>query len=134
MLIVLPQAAFWLGYYWLYIPFDVLFMSLTLGLINGLNLSGGFKRSGAWVAVSTLSALPGFATGALGAYPLNDWLVAQSYPPLLKDFAVWLSISSNLGILYLTFQVVWGVEGRSGNLAFDPRHWRRVRGDCAQSL
>ena len=62
---------FWLGYYTLFVPFDILFMFLSIGIINAIQLKPLVKFPGKWarqcILVYFLAAVAGIIIG-LGAY------------------------------------------------------------------
>ncbi|MBO9203877.1 MULTISPECIES: hypothetical protein [Niastella] len=83
---------FWLGYYTLYIPFDILFMFLSIGIINAVQLKPLVKFPTKWVwqciLVYFLAAVTGIVMG-LAAF----FLFYQHWQGILKDLAIWLTIS-----------------------------------------
>jgi NADH:ubiquinone oxidoreductase subunit K len=93
---------FWLGYYTLYVPFDILFMFLSIGIINAIQLKPLVKFPTKWVwqciGVYFLAAVAGILIG-LGSY----LLFFKNIQGIARDFATWLSISTpaSLVIAYL---------------------------------
>ncbi|WP_245843479.1 hypothetical protein [Niastella vici] len=85
--------AFWLGYYTLFVPFDILFMFLSIGIINAIQLKPLVKFPTKWVrqciGVYFLAAIAGIFIG-LGAF----LLFYKNLPGIARDLATWLSISS----------------------------------------
>lgn len=83
---------FWLGYYTLYIPFDILFMFLSIGIINAIQLKPLVKLPTKWVRqcilAYLLAAVAGIVIG-LGAHVL----FFKNLQGIVRDFATWLSIS-----------------------------------------
>ncbi|MCF3110259.1 hypothetical protein LL912_15855 [Niabella sp. CC-SYL272] len=83
---------FWLGYYTLYVPFDILFMFLSIGIINALQLRPLVQSPAKWVVQCILgyllAAVAGIVIG-LGAH----LLYYKNLPGIAKDMATWLSIS-----------------------------------------
>ena len=83
---------FWLGYYTLYIPFDILFMFLSIGIINAIQLKPLVKFPTKWVRQCILgyllAAVAGIVIG-LGAH----LLFFKNLQGIARDFATWLSIS-----------------------------------------
>lgn len=83
---------FWLGYYTLYVPFDILFMFLSIGIINAIQIKPLVKLPTKWVRqcilVYLLAAVAGIAIG-LGAH----LLFFKNIQGIVRDFATWLSIS-----------------------------------------
>jgi NADH:ubiquinone oxidoreductase subunit K len=83
---------FWLGYYTLFVPFDILFMFLSIGIINAIQLKPLVKFPGKWIwqciLVYFLAAATGIVLG-LGAY----LLYYKNLQGIARDIATWLSIS-----------------------------------------
>jgi len=83
---------FWLGYYTLFVPFDILFMFLSIGIINAIQLKPLVKFPGKWarqcILVYFLAAVAGIVIG-LGAYSLYY----KNLQGIARDMATWLSIS-----------------------------------------
>jgi NADH:ubiquinone oxidoreductase subunit K len=100
-LFVAPWA-FWLGYYTLFVPFDILFMFLSIGIINAIQLKPLVKFPGKWVLQCILgyllAAIAGIAIG-LGAY----LLYYQNMHGIARDFATWLSISTPAALVVACF-------------------------------
>jgi NADH:ubiquinone oxidoreductase subunit K len=89
---------FWLGYYTLYIPFDILFMFLSIGIINAIQLKPLVKFPSEWVRqcilAYLLAAVAGIVIG-LGAH----LLFFKNLQGIARDFATWLSISIPASII-----------------------------------
>ena len=83
---------FWLGYYTLFVPFDILFMFLSIGIINAIQLKPFVKSPAKWIWQCILgyllAAFAGILIG-LGAY-LRYY---KSLQGISKDIATWTSIS-----------------------------------------
>ncbi|AHF16450.1 hypothetical protein NIASO_17300 [Niabella soli DSM 19437] len=83
---------FWLGYYTLFVPFDILFMFLSIGIINAIQLKSQVKFPAKWVWQCMigyfLAAVAGIVIG-LGAY----LLYYKDLQGIARDMATWLSIS-----------------------------------------
>ncbi|SEO39237.1 hypothetical protein [Niastella yeongjuensis] len=96
--LIITPGVFWLGYYTLFIPFDILFMFLSIGLINAIQLKPLVKFPTKWVRqcilVYLLAAITGIVIG-LGAHLL--WY--KDLQGIAKDLATWLSISSPAGLV-----------------------------------
>ncbi len=90
--LVFTPWVFWLGYYALFVPFDILFMFLSIGVINTLQLKPLVKFPTRWVwqcmLVYFLAAVAGIVIG-LGAY----MLYYKNLQGIARDMATWLSIS-----------------------------------------
>jgi len=84
--------AFWFGYYTLFVPFDILFLFLSIGTINAIQLKPLVKFPGKWVGqcilVYFLAAVAGIVIG-LGAYSFYY----KNLQGIARDIATWLSIS-----------------------------------------
>lgn len=89
---------FWLGYYTLFIPFDILFMFLSIGIINAIQLKPMVRSPAKWVWQCILgyflAAVAGIVIG-LGAH----LLYYKNLPGIAKDLATWLSISTPAGLV-----------------------------------
>ncbi len=83
---------FWLGYYTLFVPFDILFMFLSIGIINAVQLKPIVRFPAKWVWQCILgyflAAVAGIVIG-LGAF----LLYYKDIQGIARDFATWLSIS-----------------------------------------
>lgn len=83
---------FWLGYYTLFVPFDILFMFLSIGIINAIQLRPMVKSAKKWIwqciLVYFLAAVMGIVIG-LGAYILYY----KNLQGIARDMATWMTIS-----------------------------------------
>ncbi len=113
---------FWLGYYTLFVPFDILFMFLSIGIINAIQLKPLVKSPTRWVWQCILgyllAAVAGIVIG-LGAY----LLCYKNIQGIARDLATWLSISipAALVVAYyfryiLKVQVIMPEDYKSDNL------------------
>jgi NADH:ubiquinone oxidoreductase subunit K len=88
----ITPCVFWLGYYTLFVPFDILFMFLSIGIINAIQLKPLVKFPSKWIVqcilVYFIAAVAGIVIG-LGAY----LLYYKNLPGITRDIATWLSIS-----------------------------------------
>jgi NADH:ubiquinone oxidoreductase subunit K len=84
--------AFWLGYYTLFIPFDILFMFGSIGVINAIQLKPLVKFPTKWVrqciGVYLLAAVAGIVIGLS-----LHLLYYKNIQGIARDIATWLSIS-----------------------------------------
>jgi NADH:ubiquinone oxidoreductase subunit K len=90
--LVVTPAVFWLGYYTLYVPFDILFMFLSIGIINALQLRRFVSSPAKWVWQCILGYLLAAVAGiliGLGAY-LRYY---KNFHGISRDLATWTSIS-----------------------------------------
>ena len=89
---------FWLGYYTLFVPFDILFMFLSIGIINTLQLKPLVKFPTRWIwqcmLVYFLAAVAGIVIG-LSAY----MSYYKNLHGIARDMATWLSISIPAGLV-----------------------------------
>jgi NADH:ubiquinone oxidoreductase subunit K len=112
---------FWLGYYTLYVPFDILFMFLAIGIINAIQLKPfvKFPKKWLWQCVLTyfLASVAGILTG-LGLY----LLYFKNMQGIGRDFATWLMISIPAALviafitkLFLNDQIIMPEDYESDN-------------------
>jgi hypothetical protein len=98
LMIILIPTAFWTGYYTLYIPFDILFMMLTIGVINAFRLRSFMNKPKKWmwqsIVTSFLGALAGIAVGFTAFF-----LGVMNLPGVLHDMGLWLAISIPAGVV-----------------------------------
>jgi len=83
---------FWLGYYTLFVPFDILFMFLSIGIINAIQLRPFVKSPTKWIWQCILGYLLAAVAGiliGLGAY-LRYY---KNFQGISRDLATWTSIS-----------------------------------------
>lgn len=84
---------FWLGYYTFFVPFDILFMFLSIGVINAIQLRPMVKYPNKWIWQCILAyvfaAIAGIVIG-LGAY----LLYYKDLQGIARDLATWVSIST----------------------------------------
>lgn len=112
-------AAFWLGYYTLYIPFDIIFMYTTIGTINA-GLIGSLlpkPRQWAWKCVLSflLAGIAGAACG-IAAY----FAALKDASGFVKDYGMWSLISITAAITYglLTRRLLQQQLGRASERNF----------------
>lgn len=101
---------FWLGYYTLFVPFDILFMFLSIGMINALQLRPMVKAPAKWMWQCLLgyllAAVAGIVVG-LGGY----LLYYKQLPGIARDIATWISISLPAGLVVAYyFRYIWSVQ------------------------
>lgn len=89
---------FWLGYYTFFVPFDILFMFLSIGVINAVQLRSMVKYPNKWIwqciLVYFFAAIVGIVIG-LGAY-LHYYKDLQG---IARDLATWISISTPAALI-----------------------------------
>ncbi|HWV32414.1 MAG TPA: hypothetical protein VN038_22285 [Dyadobacter sp.] len=92
-------AAFWLGYYTLYIPFDIIFMYATTGIINAGLVGSLLPRPGRWAWQCVLSFLLAGVVGAacgIAAY----FAGLKDAGGFVKDYGMWSLISITAAVTY----------------------------------
>ena len=95
-LVVLAPLAFWTGYYTLYIPYDILFMLLSIGGINAVRLRPYVQQPRKWVGQSMLVYFLGAAAGiAVGMAAFFGGV--KDLPGLWRDLSLWVAISTPAG-------------------------------------
>lgn len=83
---------FWLGYYTLFVPFDILFMFLSIGIINAIELRPFVKYPAKWVWQCILGYLLAAVAGIL--IGLSAYLrYYKNFHGISRDLATWTSIS-----------------------------------------
>ena len=89
----ITPCAFWLGYYTLFVPFDILFMFLSIGIINAIQLKPLVKFPTRWVR----QCIGGYLLAAVAGIVIGLSAYLRFYKDLhgiARDLATWLSISS----------------------------------------
>lgn len=120
--------AFWLGYYTLFVPFDILFMFLSIGIINAIQLRPLVKFPAKWVRqcilVYLFAAVVGIVIG-LGAY----LLYYKNLQGIARDLATWLSISIPAALVVAYFfkyilrrQVIMPEDGEFDSISEEKAH------------
>ena len=123
---------FWLGYYTLFVPFDIFFMFLSIGIINAVQLKPMVKFPAKWVWQCVigyfLAAVAGTVVG-LGAY----LLYYKNLPGITRDMATWLSISipAALVVAYyfkyiLAIQILLPNDGLHDSIPEQKAHFSKV--------
>lgn len=83
---------FWLGYYTMFVPFDILFMFLSIGIINAIQLKPFVKSPVKWMWQCILGYLLAAVAGIL--IGLSAHLrYYKDFQGVSKDLATWISIS-----------------------------------------
>jgi len=98
-LLGLVPLMFWTGYYTLYIPFDIFFMYLTIGLVNGWMLKSWAAKPALWMVQMGLSglcaALAGIAVGLSGYV-----LLIKNLHGMVMDITLWTVITLPASLAY----------------------------------
>lgn len=98
-LLGLVPLMFWTGYYTLYIPFDIFFMYLTIGLLNGWMLKPWAARPALWMLQMLLSgfsaAVAGIAVGLAGYA-----LFIKNLHGMVMDITLWTTITLPASVAY----------------------------------
>ncbi|PSR56767.1 hypothetical protein AHMF7605_26360 [Adhaeribacter arboris] len=103
---VLMPLFFWLGYYTLYIPFDIIFMYLTIGILNAWRLRKYFADANRWAWQIILSLALGAAVGVacgFGAY----FGFIKDMKGMGADILLWIFISIPASFTYATISQVF---------------------------
>ena len=92
-------AAFWLGYYTLYIPFDIIFMYTAIGVVNASLIGRLLPKPAQWVWKCVLSfLLAGIAGAACGIAAYFAGL--KDAGGMVKDYGMWSLISITAALTY----------------------------------
>ncbi|WP_353718118.1 hypothetical protein [Dyadobacter sp. 676] len=92
-------AAFWLGYYTLYIPFDIIFMYTTIGAVNAVLVGQLLPKPRQWawkcILFFLLAGIAGAACG-IAAY----FAGLKDAGGMVKDYGMWSLISITAALTY----------------------------------
>ena len=121
---------FWLGYYTLFVPFDILFMFLSIGVINAIQLRPFVKSPAKWVWQCILGYLLAAVAGiliGLGAY-LRYY---KDFQGISRDLATWTSISiPAASVVAFYFRFILGkqirTEDREDMISENKPHFSKV--------
>jgi len=95
----LVPLMFWMGYYTLYIPFDIFFMYLTIGVLNGWMLKPYAHRPALWMVQMLLTglsaAVAGIAVG-ISCYALY----IKNLHGMVMDIALWTTVTAPASFAY----------------------------------
>lgn len=92
-------AAFWLGYYTLYIPFDIIFMYVAIGIIDARLIAPLLPKPRQWAWKCILSFLLGGIAGAacgIAAY----FAGLKDAGGMVRDYGMWSLISVTAAVTY----------------------------------
>ena len=113
--LVFVPLMFWAGYYTLYIPFDILFMYVTIGLVNGWMLRRHAARPALWMGQMLLTgssaAIAGIAVGLSGYI-----LFIKNLHGMAMDIALWTTITLPASLAY-AFVGRYFIRGQFGAVA-----------------
>jgi hypothetical protein len=98
-LLGLVPLMFWAGYYTLYIPFDILFMYLTLGAVNGWTLKPYVKRPALWMVQMVLTDLSAAVAGIAAGFSCFA-IYSKNIHGMPFDIALWTTITLPAGFAY----------------------------------
>lgn len=97
-LLIVP-AAFWLGYYTLYIPFDIIFMYTAIGIVNAMLIGPLLPKPRQWAWKCALSfLLAGVAGAACGIAAYFAGL--KDAGGMVKDYGMWSLIGITASLTY----------------------------------
>ncbi|RNI28714.1 hypothetical protein [Rufibacter latericius] len=97
--LVFIPAAFWLGYYTLYIPFDILFMYLAIGGINAFRLKKYFTNGNKWAWQSMVALFVGAIAGIAAGFAAYYGFI-KDIQGIMADFLLWFIITPPASITY----------------------------------
>lgn len=98
-LLGLVPLMFWTGYYTLYIPFDILFMYLTLGVVNGWMLKPYVHRPALWMVQMFLTGLSAAAAGIAAGFACVAFY-NKNLHGMPFDIALWTTVTLPAGFVY----------------------------------
>ena len=99
MFLLFVPVMFWAGYYTLYIPFDILFMYVTIGVLNGWMLKPHAAKPTLWMGqmlLTGLSAAIAGITAGLSGYVL----FIKNLHGMIMDIALWTTITLHASLAY----------------------------------
>lgn len=94
--IIIPVALFWAGYYGVGAPVDIVFLFITISVVNGILLTR-YLQLKRWTLYSILSSIIGIVIGTCIATPLEPVLLA-GLTGLQKHIVVFTIEGSAVGI------------------------------------
>jgi len=97
--VVFVPLTFWLGYYTLYIPFDIIFMYLTIGILNALRLKQYFPDAKKWTWQIILALAAGAMVGVACGFAAYFGFI-KNMTGLLADILLWCFISIPASFTY----------------------------------
>jgi len=97
--ITLVPLMFWTGYYTLYIPFDILFMYLAIGSLNGWMLRRLARRPAVWMLQMLVAGLSAAIAGIGAALPAYVLFIKNLHGMLL-DITLWTTITLPASVAY----------------------------------
>jgi hypothetical protein len=98
-LLGLVPLMFWTGYYTLYIPFDILFMYLSLGVVNGWMLKPYVKRPALWMGQMFLTGLSAAVAGIAAGFSCFA-IYNKNLHGMPFDIALWTTVTLPAGFAY----------------------------------
>lgn len=98
-LLGLVPLMFWTGYYTLYIPFDILFMYLTIGVLNGWMLKPYAARPTLWMGQMLLTGLSAAVAGIAAGVSCYG-IYSKNLHGMTMDIALWTTITSPASLAY----------------------------------
>lgn len=99
LFLLLIPVFFWTGYYTLYIPFDILFTFLTIGVINAVTLRRYMVAPGKWPWQIMLSMFCGAVAGIGAGIGCYFWFI-KDMKGLAGDFTIWTLISVPAAVVF----------------------------------
>lgn len=97
--LVFVPLMFWTGYYTLYIPFDILFMYVTIGVLNGWMLRPHAAKPTLWMGQMLLTGLSAAVAGI--AVGLSGYvLFIKNLHGMVMDMSLWTTITLSASLAY----------------------------------
>jgi len=98
-LLTLVPLMFWTGYYTLYIPFDILFMYLTIGVVNGWMLKPYADKPALWMVQMLLTGLSAAVAGIAAGVSCYG-MYSKNLHGMVLDIALWTTITLPASLAY----------------------------------
>jgi hypothetical protein len=90
---------FWAGYYTFYIPFDILFMYVTIGVLNGWILRSHAAKPTLWMGQMLLTGLSAAVAG-IAAGLSGHVLFIKNLHGMVMDMTLWTVITLFASLAY----------------------------------
>jgi hypothetical protein len=112
--VLVVTGLFFTGYYAFYIPFDILFMYLGIGGMNGWQWRHRAARPGRWVGQMLFTGLGAGLAGIVAGFS-GYYLFIKDLTGMTMDTTLWLFISLPAGLVYgwlgrLFIRRQWGAD------------------------
>lgn len=97
--LVFVPLMFWAGYYTFYIPFDILFMYVTIGVLNGWILRSHAAKPTLWMGQMLLTGLSAAVAG-IAAGLSGHALFIKNLHGMVMDMTLWTVITLSASLAY----------------------------------